>query len=211
MNARTLPKSWVCCGIPFPEWVKRPKRRAGWGVSRNHQERHAEAIGVGRAPAIGLATQLEWWDVIVPAAPVIPDDEDGGVLPIWDLLTADRVGTGAPADAVHDVRNVVRPRTVVFGGVVRPFLVRDHPAYGGQLAVVNVRIDGHRILRGFEKWFDKVVPVASRADSVVGQAGYTYLFHLRWERSTALQQLDTSSQSSLPPSPGPCGPAGLFV
>ena len=62
-------------------------------IGRYDNQRHAEAVDVSRSPAHAVIDDFGR-DVIVPAAPIVPGDDDRGVGPI-----------GAVADRVDDRRH----------------------------------------------------------------------------------------------------------
>src|ERR1700733_70920 len=128
----------------------------GLGVGRNENKRGAKAVGVGvREGARGA----RWGrDVVVPASPVIPGDDDGRVLPEGTL--ADGVDDGCyPGWAVVLVAEVVG---VLCGG--------NYPGDCRELSVLNV---GDYLGAGAfddDLWV-RARPVGAAAGVAVGIAG----------------------------------------
>src|SRR5208283_5704129 len=99
-------------------------------VGRYHQQRDAETVLV---VAFRLR-QNSGLLVVVPAAPIVPRDEDGGVLPVSAVIVAG--GTGA--DGVDDRRHPRGAAAVVGIRVVRVHSGGNHPAHRTEITIANV-------------------------------------------------------------------------
>src|SRR5579859_5742431 len=53
-----------------------------FGQRRHHDERHAESVDVARSPTAAIVDDLGRCHVVVPASPIVPDDDDRGVRPV---------------------------------------------------------------------------------------------------------------------------------
>ena len=140
---------------------------ARFGVLRNHQQRHSESVNVAAAPTIWLNCRWArsrartsvngWWgDVVEPAAPVVPHNEDrsglrggAGVSGVAPVVASAHAVLVAITDGVNDVSN---PRWAVRGtdrivgeGVVRPDLIRRNPT---DLLQVTIRDVGQQSADG---------------------------------------------------------------
>jgi len=63
----------------------------GLGVGRDHDQGHAEAVDIAGVPADAVVDDFRS-DVIIPAAPIVPSNDDGSVGPIRTV--ADRIDDG---------------------------------------------------------------------------------------------------------------------
>jgi len=126
----------------------------GSGVGRHHHQRHPEAGDIAASPVVGREAGTRTrrppvvgpgFDVVVPAAPVVPHNEDGGGFRAAPIFPA-----AGRADAVNDVPDPVGPKgeaTLAVARivrVVRPLLIRDDPANCRQVAPVEV-IEDRRV------------------------------------------------------------------
>src|ERR1039458_4895526 len=76
-------------------------------VSGDHQQRHAKSIDELRAAAVGLEVpDARGTDMIVQAAPVVPENKNYGVVPINRSVQGIAGAAGhALTNAIHDVGN----------------------------------------------------------------------------------------------------------
>lgn len=89
-------------------------------ISRNHEQRHPEAsLIVLLAPAFFK----DGWNMVVPAAPIVPRNEDGGVFPIAGAVVA----VGIVADGIHD-RRYPRGALPAVDGMIRILPRRCKPS-----------------------------------------------------------------------------------
>src|SRR5580704_3567863 len=76
--------------------------------------------------------------VIVPASPVIPSDDDRGVLPIGERLSLHGVGAGAVADGVDNGSHPGGSAAIVAAGVVGVRRRRSDPSQIVEIAISKI-------------------------------------------------------------------------
>jgi hypothetical protein len=96
MKLRMLPKSWMYCCFSFgqlgcPGWPHARGNVALLGVGGDDQQGHTEPVDVvtgttvqaaGVAATDARVVAAPGQDVVVPAAPVVPDNQDNRVGPV---------------------------------------------------------------------------------------------------------------------------------
>src|SRR5258706_5483916 len=107
---------------------------SGRSVGGHSQQRNAKTVNVSRAPAVALAGAVGR-DMIVPATPIVPGDENSGVFPV-DLTGL--AAAGFAADGVHDSSDPGWSAAIGAASVVGLGSVGNHPAYCWELAVLDV-------------------------------------------------------------------------
>src|SRR6267378_1888039 len=100
------------------------------GIGRDHDERHAKTIDVARSPTGAVIDDLRRRNMVVPATPIVPSDDDGSIRPI-----------GTATDGIYDGSDPGRPTCREASGMVRVLTGRDDPAHSWKLVVGNVGED----------------------------------------------------------------------
>src|ERR1700691_5679227 len=121
-----------------------------FGVGRNDNQRHAEPINVAATPLCAIHQHLRRRNMIDPASPVIPGNENRCILPVRTV-----------ADRVHNRRYPRWPRAVVNARVIRSLAGGSHPDDIRQLIVANV---SEYLCRHENHIVGKIGPAASAVD-----------------------------------------------
>src|ERR1019366_3830023 len=100
------------------------------GVGRDDDQRHTISIYVSATPLRAVGQDLRRRNMIVPASPVVPGDDDRGVGPV-----------GTVADGIHNRSYPGRSGTVGGVRVIGGCAIGDDPAHGRQLAAGYVGED----------------------------------------------------------------------
>src|ERR1700674_194720 len=109
-------------------------------VSRDHKQRHTEAvhivlarkIGIAGAGSIGTGGAIKGQNVVVEPSPVVPSYQDYSVVPVTGVTVGGIAGSVA-LDGTDNVRNPVRALVTLLG-MIRPVPIGDYPAHVLQFA-----------------------------------------------------------------------------
>src|SRR5208337_2052869 len=112
---------------------------------RDDDERYPKTVHIAGAPTAAVVHH-PGGDVVIPASPIIPGDEDDSIVPV--ITTP---------NGVHDGGYKRRALALVAPGMVRGSTGRDDPAYLRQLKVIDI---GKDLVRGG----NDILPIVAQTD-----------------------------------------------